>query len=406
MHTAVAFLSVFCATASTQVPFDDEASLCLLQKVAAVKPVWHSVDLNPAPEHSMAIKASHLALAAVDSKPEVSEAIKAKWHSTDLNPAPEHVSYAKASALEKSLSDGREAAKEKIARKLSDEAETALEKMSLSSASETVSGATSSDVEIEDAAESAALSEDGYNAVAALGNRELMRSYVRRVAKDEGLRITNEGSLSGALAYYTGECSTQSYAALVRELWRGTETAKCKQSWVETVKASSLLQTSSHPHKSHSVASSITDQDEPDTTWRWAEDLEDSLGALQAELMNLKTAVLDDEEQQLKELESKEEESRQTIHESNHVEKKIPLNQEGYEQLAAKGNTTEMALFVRRVAEHDGFKITNVKPLQGMSRYYSGECATQSFQALKNELQRVAGRSNSRCGGGPWLVKQ
>jgi hypothetical protein len=302
---------------------------------------------------------------------------------------------ATATAVEKSLSDGRE---------------VALEKMSLSSASAAVDSQSlasgSTDLNAEDAAESAALSEDGYSAVAALGNRELMRAYVRRVAKDEGLRITNEGSLSGALAYYTGECSTQSYAALVRELWRGSETAKCKQAWVQPIKASSLLQTSSHPHKSHVAASSSTDQVEPDMTWRWAEDLEDSLGVLQAELMTLKTAVLENEERELMELKTKEEESRESAHESKHVEQKIPLNQEGYEQLAAKGNTTDMALFVRLVAEHEGFKVTNVKPLEGMSRYYSGECATQSFQALKNELHRVAGRSNSRCGGGPWLIEQ
>merc|ERR1719265_708309 len=124
--------------------------------------------------------------------------------------------------------------------------------------------------------------------------------------------------------------------------------------------------------------------------------------------MNLKAAVLENEDRELMELKAKEEESHESIHESihesNHVEQKIPLNQEGYEQLAAKGNTTEMALFVRLVAEHEGFKVTNVKPLEGMSRYYSGECATQSFQALKNELHRVAGRS-SRCGGGPWLIE-
>jgi len=319
-------------------------------------------------------------------------------------------SFDRQRALEQSLSSARQAA---------------VEQMSLSSASVAVKpesfASVGADLTVEDAAKSAALSEDGYSAVAALRNRELMRSYVRRVAKDEGLMITNEGSLSGALAYYTGECSTQSYSALVRELWRGTETAKCKQAWVEPVKASSLLQMSSYPRKSHSVASSITNEDEPDSTWRWAEDLDGSLGVLQTELMNLKTAVLENEEKELMDLKieeeasgneskhgSKDESNRGSERESNHGgdHHEIPLNQEGYEQLAAKGNTTEMALFVRHVAEHEGFKVKNTKPLTGMSRYYSGECATQSFQALKNELHRVARRSNSRCGGGPWLIEQ
>jgi len=319
---------------------------------------WHR-SMLPASEHGMKDSNTDVSLASA------STAVRSHWRSPDLNPSPvlprESVVVSLASGL--------------------------------------------TNLNIQDAADSAALSEAGYSAVAALTNRELMRAYVRRVAKDEGLRISNEGALSGALAYYSGECSTQSYAALVRELYRGTETAKCKQAWVEKVKPSSLLQTSSIPHlsashgKLHSDASSGTENDEPDSTWRWAEDLEDSLGVLESELMNLKTAVMDNEQRELMELNAVEAES-------NHVEQKVSLDQEGYEQLAAKGNSKEMALFARRVAEHEGFKVTNAKPLAGMSRYYSGECATQNFQALVSELHRVAGRKNGRCGGGPWLIKQ
>lgn len=433
MRAAVVFLSGVGTTASTQASFDDESSLCLLQKVASVKPVWHSVDLNPAPEHLAVLQgvqeraAMSLASSSAAVRPQASESVKAEWHSVDLNPAPEHASSAAKNTMDGEASLDRQTSLEKS---LSSARQAAIEQISLSSASvkpESFASVSAdlngnADLDVENAAKSAALSEDGYSAVAALGNRELMRAYVRRVAKDEGLMITNEGSLSGALAYYTGECSTQSYAALVRELWRGTETAKCKQAWVEPVKASSLLQMSSHPHKSLSTASSVTD-DEPDSTWRWADDLESSLGVLQAELMNLKTAVIENEEKELMEVNTGEEEEaknneitngskdesnhtidRESNHGGNHHE--IPLDQEGYEQLAAKGNTTEMALFVRRVAEHEGFKVTNTKPLTGMSRYYSGECATQSFEALKNELHRVAKRSNARCGGGPWLMEQ
>lgn len=230
----------------------------------------------------------------------------------------------------------------------------------------------------DEAAASAALSEDGFQAVAALGHRELMRAYVRRVAKEEGLRITNEGALSGVLPYYTGECAKQSYSAIVRELHRGTEKAKCKDAWVEEVKHSSLLQTGSHPHAASKIG---TENVQPHTTWHWAEDLEDSLGVLQTQLLSLKSAVAENE----------------------HIGKKVPLDQAGYEQVAAEGNTTEMALFAHRVAKHEGFEITNEKPLASLARYYSGECATQSLTALVKELHRVAGRA-SKCGGGPWLA--
>jgi len=396
---AFIFFSAVGTTAAAEVSFDDEASLCLLQKVAAVKPMWHSVDLNPAPEHFLYLdvvaqaqenEKLSLASASVSVKPEVSGTVRAEWHSAALNPAPEHA------GLEANLGNPVVALPSaSTAMRPQDSPENAA--VSLASGS--------IDVNIQDAASSAALSEDGYSAVAALGNRELMRAYVRRVAKDEGLRITNEGALSGALAYYSGECSTQSYAALLRELYRGTETAKCKQAWVQQVKPSSLLQTSSHPHVSDSrrkmrlEASSSTEKDEPDSTWRWAADLEDSLGALESELMNLKTAVLDNEETELLKLNAVEADSI-------HSEQEITLDQTGYEQLAQNGNTTAMVLFARRVADHEGLKVTNAKPLAGMSRYYSGECATQSFEALVSELHRIAGRKNGRCGGGPWLIEK
>jgi len=397
---AFIFFSAVGTTAAAEVSFDDEASLCLLQKVAAVKPMWHSVDLNPAPEHFLYLdvvaqaqenEKLSLASASVSVKPEVSGTVRAEWHSAALNPAPEHAGF-----LEANLGNPAVAlSSASTAVRPQDSPENAA--VSLASGS--------IDVNIQDAASSAALSEDGYSAVAAMGNRELMRAYVRRVAKDEGLRITNEGALSGALAYYSGECSTQSYAALLRELYRGTETAKCKQAWVQQVKPSSLLQTSSHPHVSDSRrkmrldASSGTEKDEPDSTWRWAADLEDSLGALESELMNLKTAVLDNEETELLKLNAVEADSI-------HSEQEITLDQTGYEQLAQNGNSTAMALFARRVADREGLKVTNAKPLAGMSRYYSGECATQSFEALVSELHRVVGRKNGRCGGGPWLIEK
>eukprot|EP00928_Gymnodinium_smaydae_P073349 TRINITY_DN56567_c0_g1_i1.p1 TRINITY_DN56567_c0_g1~~TRINITY_DN56567_c0_g1_i1.p1 ORF type:complete len:410 (-),score=84.23 TRINITY_DN56567_c0_g1_i1:159-1388(-) len=64
----------------------------------------------------------------------------------------------------------------------------------------------------------APLNQTGYRAVVELRDNDEMKTFIRRVAKDEGLQIMNEGALSGFARYYSGVCARQSYAALVKEL--------------------------------------------------------------------------------------------------------------------------------------------------------------------------------------------
>merc|ERR1740117_2046400 len=101
-------------------------------------------------------------------------------------------------------------------------------------------------------------------------SKEQMKSYFRRVAAVEGLRITNEKTLAGVLPWYTGECAVQSHAALVAELERGTHTKQCKVPWVERMSAS-LVQVNasaaSPPGHHHGHAHSSV---EPLSTWHWA----------------------------------------------------------------------------------------------------------------------------------------
>jgi len=215
------------------------------------------------------------------------------------------------------------------------------------------------------------------------GSKEQMKSYFRRVAAVEGFRITSEKTLSGVLPWYTGECAEQSHAALLAELERGTHAARCKHPWVERV--ASLVQTdaSSAPAPSrHDGHSSV----EPLSTWHWAAELEASLAALQGELQYL----------------------QQNVREAERVSALAPLNETGYELVAAENSTSEMKVFVRRVAAQQGMRLNDEKPLGGLASYYSGQCATQSYDRLVKELKRVAAKNHGRCGGrwlqfiGPW----
>merc|ERR1719277_2914728 len=66
----------------------------------------------------------------------------------------------------------------------------------------------------------ATLNESGYEAVAHRKQNSEMEAFVRRVVKQLGMRITNEGKLQGMLPWYSGNYSMQSYGKLVDELHR------------------------------------------------------------------------------------------------------------------------------------------------------------------------------------------
>lgn len=230
----------------------------------------------------------------------------------------------------------------------------------------------------------ALMGEEGYQSMLDTSNKDQMRSYFHRVAAVEGLRITNEKTLSGVLPWYTGECAVQSHAALVAELQRGTQAKQCKAPWVARVTASlaqinaSVASPSDHRAYAHSA--------EPLSTWHWAAELEASLAALQAELHHL----------------------QQEVQETELISAHAPLNETGYELVAAENSTVEMMAFVRRVVAQQGMRLNDERPLGGLAMYYSGQCATQSYDRLVKELQRVSAKNQGQCGGrwlqfiGPW----
>merc|ERR1740117_1713330 len=72
-----------------------------------------------------------------------------------------------------------------------------------------------------------------------------------------------------------------------------------------------------------------------------------------------------------------------------HVGHKAPLNEDGYRAVVFARNDTEMLYFINRTAMKEDMKIPELSSLLGMTPYYSGLCARQSFDALVSELHTM-----------------
>jgi hypothetical protein len=79
-------------------------------------------------------------------------------------------------------------------------------------------------------ATTAPLTEEGYKMIAKLKNDEEMSLFVKRVADELGYEISDVGSLSGVVPYYSGKKATQSFMALREEFSR---TAKQAKGWAK-----------------------------------------------------------------------------------------------------------------------------------------------------------------------------
>jgi hypothetical protein len=79
-------------------------------------------------------------------------------------------------------------------------------------------------------ADRAALNEDGYASIASQRSNRKMERFVRRIATDLGLVITDEGGLKGLVPYYSGQTDTQSFSALQLELLTAAEQP---DSWIK-----------------------------------------------------------------------------------------------------------------------------------------------------------------------------
>merc|ERR1719163_1730948 len=66
-----------------------------------------------------------------------------------------------------------------------------------------------------------------------------------------------------------------------------------------------------------------------------------------------------------------------------------PLNQEGYEQVAALVSNKEMKKFAHRICKSEARYMSNLGDLTGAMHWYSGRRDVQDYESLKTELRRA-----------------
>jgi len=69
--------------------------------------------------------------------------------------------------------------------------------------------------------------------------------------------------------------------------------------------------------------------------------------------------------------------------------KTAPLSEDGYDIVAALGSSSEMAKFMKRVAEDLNLSVTSLKGLEGTVPYYSGERTRKSYAEMVDELKSI-----------------
>lgn len=70
--------------------------------------------------------------------------------------------------------------------------------------------------------------------------------------------------------------------------------------------------------------------------------------------------------------------------------KTAPLDEDGYDIVAKLGSGSEMARYIKRVAEDLNYSVTSLKGLEGAVPYYSGERTRRSYAEMVTELKSVA----------------
>jgi len=81
--------------------------------------------------------------------------------------------------------------------------------------------------------------------------------------------------------------------------------------------------------------------------------------------------------------------------------KTAPLNDQGYNFVAAIGSNLEMAAFARRVAKNLNLEVKEEKGLKGLAPYYSGDRSRHDFPTLAAELKHLSEKPGSWIVPGP-----
>jgi len=212
---------------------------------------------------------------------------------------------------------------------------------------EVVESHTNSDMETAKIkASSVPLNDEGYKMIAKLKNDHEMFEFIARVATELGFEISEDYKLNGVVPYYSGKKATQSFAALTTEMGKTSKgskgwarTAGAKRKYAYSSSGQILLQSNQQVAASHSKVTANRVNSSSELPMKAAE---------------------------------------------------VSLDEDGYTTIAKLNSEREMLYFVKRVAEENGYKISDIGSLHGVVPYYSGKKATQSFIALQDELARTS----------------
>jgi len=176
----------------------------------------------------------------------------------------------------------------------------------------------------------APLNEMGYQRVASMKSNAHMRAFMRRILNAANKRVTDDGAFDAMAPYYDGEISVQSFEKLQSEL--------LAVNWIED------KDTADSSIGEEGLAGEVVDE----------------------MLMESSTEILDES-----------------------IGSTAPLNQEGYEQVAALVSNKEMKKFAHRICKAEARYTSNLGDLTGAMHWYSGRRDVQDYESLKTELRRA-----------------
>jgi hypothetical protein len=240
-----------------------------------------------------------------------------------------------------------------------------------------------------------ALNEQGYKTVLATNISGVVEIFAKRAVKEAGLSVKDTRSFRKMLRYYNGDCGTGSFAALRAEIHSGATGGACSSAWARSSPYRSIAE-----KDDDRIAEEWVGMADRIPTWRWRRVGVTASSFLQVDATSAYMAASQGKAGATGFFESLL--GRKATEETT-LGSRAKLSAEGYNEVAATQNATEMATFVRRAAAEEGLRVSDEDSLRYLIRFYDGECDTQSYPVLLQELRRGGTSLRTSCGGA-WLV--
>lgn len=246
------------------------------------------------------------------------------------------------------------------------------------------------------------ITEESFLKVAEGKDMEATAEFGRRVATSQGLKITDVSHFDDMMRFYSGECGTGTYSALVAELHSAAQPSACGDVWT----ASDEL--AKEGGKKVSLIERWAGMQDRLPTWRWQRNVVKPPVSLLSQAVSHQASAAHSKAQSESTSEGQGGAgsswmgrfSSMLTHEST-IGQTAELNEEGYSAVAACESEAEMTTYVRRVAAEQGLKVADEAALAAMMPFYNGECETATFATLVSELHR--GTDLPSACGTPWV---